>query len=964
MNIDFYKTAKVLDDIKDLQNPSEDQIKIILNLISEEKFARYFFTSLENPVWVIPLYKSNFFHSAPAPVEVQPGSFQLPSWPAGQYLVRFADRHEEIVLDVVQSIRTENWRVQEILVDALLKISPATAAGLVPSINGWLSGRFSDMLPDKLIPLADHLREAGFIDAAIQILEYVITPILPPNVGEYSKYHSPVRFRSDHYWVNEYCEKQLLKLMTVNPVSVVSAFERQLDKTIELTSQVIPDDVEIKVGYYWRMDIPNRLSEQSDADALDILIDGLRDGLAEVCNKSIDEGRKIIDTYLSSQHLIFRRIALHTLRTYGQSYPKLLSQAFLRRDFLENAEYGNEYRGLMRDQFTNVSEDVRSQVISWILSGPLDADSRANRRAQLQNREATEGELREVREDWAWFHLEIIRDFLAGEALDRLEELTALHGKPNIEERPHIVTSSWGGAPSPVPVDELVKKSFDELKQLFVTYVPEDLFLNPRESLAETFQRLVREDPTRYGDFASYLIDPAIRFVYIYHYLSGIRESLKNKDGKLGDAIIGLCEYVVAQKEDPFEDSSERHETGLLASQLEVARLIEEAHRSDDPYLTREQLDRSRSLLIILAHNSDPGISDDASSSFDPFTHSLNCVRGVAMHGIMQYSLYIIRQQDKLSDEKPKTRFLEPEIREILEEKLDLKIEPSLAVHSIYGAYIPQLHYLAHEWLEDHLDVVFPEDEERNVYWKAAWDAYIFTSNVYRDVFILLVPQYQRGVRLLIRPQGEQKHIGGSTNERLAQHLLFAYLADLTDFGHENMLLDAFFANAPDSVRANGIFWLSQVLRNDKPSADDTLWKKCWTLWQNRLKNAETQEVSCNTLEISDYMRWLENCPVGLDLLYPTLCQTVKYLHKGVDAMQLISYAANHCEGFPLEAVTLLKMTILEAKEPWWAPKEEDEEVILKTAMASGDRNARQIALEVINYRGERGDFRWKRLLD
>jgi len=964
MHIDFYQTAKILDDIKDLHNPSEDQLRIVLNLISEEKFARYFFMNLENPVWVIPLYQDGFFHKVPDPIEVQPGSFQLPGWPAGEYLARFADRYEDIVINVVRSTKTENWRVQEILVDALMKITPATVAGLVSSIDSWLSGRFSDMLPNKLIPLADHLRETRFVDAAIQILESVVTPVLPPTMGEYSKYRSPVRFRSDHYWVNEYCEKQLLKLMTRNPIGVVSAFQRQLEKTIELTKQVNPDDAEPKIGYYWRMDIPNRLSERSDADALDILVDGLRDGLAELCTQSVEEGRKFLKAYLSSEHLIFQRIALFTLRTFGQNYPELINQALLLRNCLESSEYANEYRGILRDQFSTASEEVRAQVITWILAGPVDVDSRAIRRAQWENREVTDDDLREVREDWTLYHLVIVREYLQGEALKRLNELTALHGEPDVEERPSIVTTSWGGVPSPVPADELAKKSFDELKQLFLTYVPDDLFLDPRESLAQTFQGLVREDPTRYSVFAAYLTDPSFRFVYIYHYLSGIRESVKNKSGKLGDVIIGLCEYVVSQKEDPFVDSSGRHEPGLFEAQMEVARLLEEALHSDDPYLSREQLDRIRSLLIDLAHHPDPEKEDDDKSSFDPFTRSLNCVRGEAMHGIIHYSLYLIRQQEKLKGAKQEAGYLEPEIQEILEEKLDLTVEASLAVHSVYGAFVPQLHYLARGWLEQHLAAIFPEDEEKSAYWKAAWDAYIFASNVYRDVFKLLVPQYQRGLRFLSQPQDDQKHLGGSPNERMAQHLMFAYLAGLTDFGHENMLLDLFFSNAPDPIRANGVFWLSQVLGNDKPSAEDVLWKKCWTLWQNRLKNAEAQDISWNTQEISDYMRWLENCPVGLDLLYPTLSQTVKYLHDGFDARQLISYAAEHCERFPSEAVTLLQMTILWAKEPWWTPKDEDEERILRAAMASENEDAKGIALEVINYRGERGDFRWKHLLE
>ena len=963
-NLPFYSRIPVLENLREQSDPTEDSAKVIIKYSTDWAYHRFFFDGLDNPAWITPLFDTGFFSTPPDPIEVKPGSFQLPGWPAGEYLVRFADQHEDIVVAVVWSIRSENWRVQEILVDAMLKISPAKTTELVPAVDAWLSGRFSDMLPNKLIPLADYLLENGLDDAATQILEYVITPVLPPTQSEFSKYQSAVRFRSDHYWVNEYCEKQLLKLIQLKPVNVVLVLDRQVKKTIELTKQVNPEDAELQVGYYWRMDIPNRLSERSDADTLDILIDGLRNSLTELCKQNVEEGRTFLTDYLNSEHIIFKRIALYTLRTFGENYPELINQALLQQDYLENSEYANEYRGLMRDQFNNATEEVRSQVISWILSGPMDVDSRAIHHAQWQNREATEEDRREIREDWELFHLEIIRNFLTGDALSRLTELTALHGKPDITERPAIITTSWGGAPSPVSAEELSQKSFEEIKQYFLTYVPEDLFLNPRESLAHTFQKLVSEDPGKFNVFASFLADPAIRFVYVYHYLSGVREGIKNKGGNLTNVILSLCEYIMAQKYDPFVGSSGDHEPGLFAAQMEVAHLLGEALHSDDPYLTREQLDRIRGLLIKLAHHPDPEADADSKTSFDPFTHSLNCVRGEAMHGIFHYSLYLVRQQEKQSGQKIKEGYLEPEIQQILDEKLDLTVDSSLAVHSVYGAFVPQLHYLSHEWLENNLLKIFPEDEDKDAFWKAVWDAYIFVSNVYRDVFKLLIPQYQRGLRLLSQPQDEEKHLGGSPNERLAQHIMFAYLAGLTDFGHENKLLDLFFENAPDAIRAQGVFWLSQVIGNDKPATDDILWQKCWMLWQKRLEYAETQEVIHNTQEISDYFRWLVNSPVGLDSLFPTLQKSVKYLHDGFDARQLIEYASKHCDQCPFYAVTLLQLSILSAKEVWWTPKDEDEEQILRVAMASKNEEARKIAIGVINYRGERGDFRWKYLLE
>jgi hypothetical protein len=955
----FYDQAKELDICKAAQQPSEDQINLVVSLITQDKYSRYFFQGLENPVWIIPLYKAGYFQNPPDPIEIEPGSYQLPPWPAGEFFAKFAQDHQDIVVDLMHNVKTENWRVHEILIDALVKIPPVSAASLVMNIDAWLDGRFSKTLPHALSRLAEHLSDTGFPQAAVQILESVIKPTSNREVGGFSRYRSKLRFRSDHYWVNDFCEKQIPKLSSRMPVDTVAVFARQLQRAIELVRESKDDDVELRVGYYWRMDIPNRFSERSDADVFDILIDGLRDGLAELCNQSPAQGHQFLIAYLSSEHLIFQRIALYTLRVYGQEYPMLVEQALLRRDYFENAEYAAEFRGLLRDQFATASDAVRAQVISWILAGPPDSDSRA----QQKDREVNSEDRQDERARWTLYHLEIVREHLSGETLGRLNDLVARYGKPDTDERPHVVTTSWGGAPSPVPADELAKKTFDEIKELFQTYVPEDLFLNPRESLAAAFQTIVRDNPDKYRDFAPRLIDPSIRFIYVYHFLFGIREGLKKSKGMLSEPIISLAEYVVAQNEDPFSEPSGDYEPGLFAAQLEVARLLEEALQSDEPYLSKELLGRIRTLLFILANHSDPEKEDDK-SAFDPFTRSLNCVRGVAMHGIMHYSLYIDRQRKKSENGIPAKGLLEPEIQAILEQKLDKTRDPSLAVHSVFGAFTPQLHYLDRDWLEQHLEAIYPVTEDQFVFWRAAWDAYIFTSNVYREVFRLLIPQYQRGLRLLGLPQGEDKHLAGSPNERLAQHIMFAYLEGLTDFDHENNLLDLFFENASDSIKATGVFWLSKVMEGQKPKAEDELWQKLWALWQNRIRRAEELDPSESSQEISDYMRWLEYCPESMDVLFPMLRLSVKYLNDGLDVQQLTAYAAKYCEEYPFEAVTLLKDTILSAKEPWWTPKDEDEEAILRAALASEVPDAKRIALEVVNFRGERGDFRWKRLIE
>ena len=198
----------------------------------------------------------------------------------------------------------------------------------------------------------------------------------------------------------------------------------------------------------------------------------------------------------------------------------------------------------------------------------------------------------------------------------------------------------------------------------------------------------------------------------------------------------------------------------------------------------------------------------------------------------------------------------------------------------------------------------------------------------------------------------------------LARHILWAYLAGLTDFGHENQLLDLFFEKAPDDVRASGIFWLSKVLENVKPDEKKLLWDMLWRLWQGRIRVAQaSSEPSRFSKEMSEYMRWLENSPLKSTEMFKILEFSVNWLQHGGEVVLLATYIARYAKELPLQAVLLLDAIIKRAKEPWWSPADQDEETILRAAITSGDSEAKKIAIRIINYRGDHGDFRWKDLL-
>ena len=168
--------------------------------------------------------------------------------------------------------------------------------------------------------------------------------------------------------------------------------------------------------------------------------------------------------------------------------------------------------------------------------------------------------------------------------------------------------------------------------------------------------------------------------------------------------------------------------------------MLEEALKSGDTHLSSDLLDRIRSILILLLDHADQGQS---SENLDPFTKSLNCVSGVALHGIIQYLYYVDHQQVEQAPAAAHQPSIQVEVLNALDEKLDKTKNSSTAIQSVFGAYLPQLHYLNSRWAEQNATLIFPELSELSVYWEAAWDAYISYSEPYKSTFNLLISHYQ-----------------------------------------------------------------------------------------------------------------------------------------------------------------------------------------------------------------------------
>lgn len=967
MSTKFYEIAGRLDQIKKRETVDSAEIRELLKYLEEEKYARYFFLELDNPIWILPLHKNDIFSNVPPPLEDSnnPGYFSMPIWPAGEYLKRMADKFPYIVKDVALSLSTDNSRAIRTMLEALLKVPVNITAETVGEFKRWIETRFANfmMLSHEMGMIMEYLTKGGRVESALTVLDILLEPIQIKDRFEETKLIASTRH--DFYWLNEAIKNNLPALTETDPIGVVSVAEKQLIKAIELEYDPRIDEKDKKIKSYWRWDINPQAGLSPGNDIKYLLVNTNIQAFNKACEQKKDETSNILTRYIDNEYSILRRIAVYVLRTWGKQYPELLEKAYTRHVKEPIVAGQSEFQKFLESQFGNLPEFAQKELLSEINNGP---DHEWVNTLLKQYPDQVEGKTTEDKritliETWQLRELDRINVYLNGAEKELYERLLKKYGKPLPTPEEGVTITSREGDESPIALDELAKKSIGEVVQFLLDYVPssKDSFGAPsREGLGRTLETDVQTRANDYAQNATLFINENLPFVYHTHYFRGLENAVKNQERFELINVVTLCEFIVDQDIDKFQ--KQQFEEGLPTAKLAIVQLLEEVFRVKEPYIESDSLEKSGKIIVKLLHQEEPFPDDEQATGYDPATHSLNCIHGVAMHCIVSYGLYCERKRNKEKGDEG-TPVMIPLLKEVLTTKLDKTKNPSLTVHSVLGWYFPQFIYLDKDWALANREKIFPVETEMFKYWQAAWSAYIRFSDVYTNVFPELVRQYQRALEEL--PILEKKQGLDRSDEKMATHILKAYLLEMINLDSEDGLLPLYYQKVDDETRSHGNFWLSQVLDAQKPSAQDATWQKIWNLWQWRLQEAIASDEKSNySKEISSFSRLMKNVPLELPELYPIIKQTLEFKTDGFEIEEIIKYLGKNCEKYPRFAVLILHKVILSNQQLYLleAAKKGTEKTLISAMGADDDSKAK--AKEIINVFGERGDYSWRPLLD
>jgi hypothetical protein len=747
----------------------------------------YFFEKLDDPAWLSVLAGAGFFREPPEP-ERGDDWIRFPGWSESRYLVRVAARAPTEVTKLAAQIpATDNVRVHENMHQIAARLPGKMAARLARKEADWLRGYSGHLmsLPEASSDLIAHLAREGEARAAFELARTLLA-IVPGEEPTSSRRRAAARM--SEYSYGRIIERAWPALMEDEPARAFGFLCDRLADVVRI-GFIEPSDGH-DLTYVWRPAIEDH-AQNLGHSLLDTLVEAVRDRALEA--PQTPAALNLVLAELEKRPgPVFRRIALHIVRQRGPA--EIVASALADPELARNTEVWHEYGELLRQRFAGLAPDQRDAVLEVIARGPGLAltpadEERGGTATYLARREA-------------WWRLQrytLIAEHLDGEPRRVYEALRAEHGEP---EHPTFLshTRSWSGPTSPYSSNELREMGPRGVVSALREWAPPGGPESPSpEGLGRILEQAVAADAAHFAAAAAEFTELAA--TYVRALLGGLAVAAKAGTPFPWDRVLELCEWVVAQpRSDADADGDWDRDPHWGWARKQIAGLLSQGFAAGPAQISQAKRERVWSLLEVLAEDPDPTPEHEerfGGDNMDPATLSINTTRGEAMHAVVRYALWTERALIESGRFAGMASL--PEVEDLLERHVDVAVDPSLGVRSVYGQWFPQFVRIDKEWAAQLAPRVFPTAAELGAHFHAAWDTYIAFNRPFTDVFEVLREPYAVAVERLGRGSGRTP-FAGDPRERLGDHLLTYRIVGATSGGGED-LFAAFWRAAPPDLR-------------------------------------------------------------------------------------------------------------------------------------------------------------------
>ena len=876
----------------EMMKKSEEHAAKGFELLSRRSHPEVFFDALE---------KAGFFEAAKAPGIIEatePGYYQVPYWPALDYLQAVSDLAGE----------TNNFDLARKIVGVIRDVSKHDQPNNTLRDNFHTFRTFADffgVLPLDAITVEDVDLLPRWLCSRIErgtVTRAIDKGILPrlldsDNEDDWTKACHILR----HCTAISWAKGKAFRDGIVYPISVVDAYcLRELLKNhargfsakvgaeaAEILLERLRDtfgDRRRHMSWIWRPTIADDEPNYSSYKTENLFVDGLRNVVLGWIDKDENNARPFVRRLIQDELEIARRIGIHTLNEHWGILKDLYAN-LITPEFFDSGELPEIYV-LLRTHFSKLDRPDQDKTLEALRHVP-------------SRKKGPDGEEQLKRRQRRWLTAIIDKDYQpADEWFRDLSTELGMEGSPNHPEFHHDRMTHWGPGLTPFETPELV--SFAEEGNI----VEKLNAFNPgigfdklaTEALVEALEEAVQYSPEVFLRlFPKFM---TAKRPYQYGIINGFKHLWERSEEKLQTvdwvktwpALLSMFEGLLI---DPaFWDERVEQSQGLSPTREWIPPLIADflqaGTKSDDKAYSPNLLPQGYRLIQILLEKCDP----ETVCPDDPTDQAINSSKGRAIRAFVHHALRTCRLSDR---ESAGHRDAWDELSNVFDSELAKCQDANYEFSTLTAQYLPNLMYLDSGWVQTNINRIFPVQYMNN--FRCALDGIAYT-NIPKPLYEMLVDNGIIDTSLHLELKGRH------ARERLIVRITLAYLRG------DETLDSSRFAYLFDSGRAKDLCYassfLSRIGRSDLTAGQTERILEFWNRCLEWCRIEPQPPVSI----LGDLSRLILHLDSVGEREFPWLLAVAPYVHINFNSDHFFTELVRLVDSSPAKVLTILDRTL------------------------------------------------------
>ena len=457
--------------------PTDEMVEKALGSVKRETDRRYFFSRLQNPLWLQPLVERGYFTSPPQVFHLPNGRMQFPFWPELQYLKNVCRFVPEQVVNILSSLPSvDNPHVYVEILETAIDLPGSLSTKLKDKMLEYAELSLQTMAhryPSLLVHWAKESETLAALELAEVLIQFQPDPKAKEkrrqfrkNPSDFTSHLNPSpRFEKWDY--REILNSGVRSIAEIEPYRTACILIDAVAAMIDLG--VHPEQLDTigdrDTSEFWCRRLGN--ASINYGDSKEDLANALTFACEQVYEKAPASIANLDERLRKQRWKIFKRLRQHLFALY----PTEQTKPWIRELILEHEDYGRsehhyEFQNMVRSACAHfgeglLTEQERFSIFKTILDGPPKEEFLKRRGEKFTDEKFV---LRQLR-----FHrmqLRLFEDVLFGDYLARFQE-TELQADEQISNDDYLpvgdVTGGFISARSPKPPEQLATMDDAEL---------------------------------------------------------------------------------------------------------------------------------------------------------------------------------------------------------------------------------------------------------------------------------------------------------------------------------------------------------------------------------------------------------------------------------------------------------------------------------------------------------------------